>query len=59
MSPSSRSPGERLTRNDVLLCSQEVAYRIFLQMRVVLLEIIGKSESHDGEPGVVVGAVFA
>lgn len=48
-----------LTRNDVLLRAQQVRNADLLDVRVLLLEVVGECESHDRQTGVVVGAGLA
>jgi hypothetical protein len=48
-----------LTRNDVLLSTQQVRNANLLDVRVFLLEIVGETERHDRQTGVVVCARLA
>jgi hypothetical protein len=47
------------TRNDVLLRPHQILHCIFLQVGVVLLEIIGERKGDDGKTSVVVGTGVA
>ena len=48
-----------LTRNDVLLRAQQVRNADLLDVRVLLLEVVGEREGHDGQAAVVVCAGLA
>ena len=42
-----------------MLRSQEVAYCIFLEMRIIFFEVISECEGDNRKSSIVVGAVFA
>lgn len=57
-----REGEKRRTRNDILLCAQQVGDADLLHMGILLLEIVRESERHNGQAGVIVLArlsVFA
>jgi hypothetical protein len=48
-----------LTRDDVLLCSQEVADGFLLDVGMILLEVVCQSERHHRQAGVVICTCFS
>lgn len=47
------------TRNDVLLCSQEIADCFLLDVGILLVEFICESERNDGQTSVIVGTILS